>query len=213
MPIDLDISRRRALAAGLAAALALAAPMAAAEDGAASEGAARVTGDVPLGDPEAPVTVVEYLSLTCPHCAAFHIDTWPEIKAKYVETGQVRFVIREVYFDRYGLWASMLARCGGEGAYHPMIDAYLERQAEWTGAEDIPAALQRIARMNGLSGEKMRACLQDREFAEGLVARYQETTAEDGIRSTPSFVIDGRVHTGNMSVEEFSRLIETALEG
>ena len=72
-----------------------------------------VLGDIVLGDDNAPVTVIEYASFTCPHCASFHINTWPRFKAEYIDTGKVRFILREVYFDRYGLWASMVARCGG----------------------------------------------------------------------------------------------------
>jgi len=207
MPPILD--RRRLIAAVPATMAALALPrLAAAQD---SGGDGRVMGDVALGAEDASVTIYEYASFTCPHCASFHINTWPEVKEQYVDTGKVRFILREVYFDAYGLWASMLARCAGEDAFYPMAEAFLKQQSEWTRAEDIAAALQKIGRINGLSSEEMRACLSDKAYAEALVARYQENAEEHEIRSTPAFVIDGEIHTGDMRFDEFSALIEGAL--
>jgi protein-disulfide isomerase len=198
--------RRRDLIAGLAtlplAGLALPRPARAAEP---------VVGDVPLGAEDAPVTVIEYASLTCPHCADFHRDTWPRVKEAYVETGKVRFILREVYFDRFGLWATMVARCGGREPYHALVGRFLETQEEWTRSEDIVAAIRRIGRLNGLSASRIDECLQDRDYAEALVAHYQETAEADGIDSTPSFVINGEKHTGNIGFEAFADLIEAHL--
>ncbi|GMG82977.1 DsbA family protein [Paralimibaculum aggregatum] len=204
---------RRRLLAGLAAtpaALALLPAPLRAEDAAATP---LLTGDVALGAEDAPVTVIEYASLTCPHCASFHTRTWPEVKAQYVDTGKVRFIMREVYFDAPGLWASMIARCGGETGYYPMIDAFLKRQGDWSRADDIPAALQKIGRLNGLSSERMRVCLTDRDFAETLVQNYKDNSELHEIRSTPSFVVNGELHSGAMGFAEFSALLDRALEG
>ncbi len=95
-----------------------------------------VMGDVVLGDDAAPVTVIEYASFTCGHCAAFHVDTWPQFRAEYIDTGKVRFILREVYFDRFGLWASMTARCGGAAAFYPMADQFLKKQHVWARAPE-----------------------------------------------------------------------------
>jgi protein-disulfide isomerase len=149
--------------------------------------------------------------MTCPHCADFHVETFPEFRDRYVETGKVRFILREVYFDPYGLWASMLARCAGEEGFYPMVDAILKKQDEWSRAEDPAAALQKIGRVHGLGSEAMRACLTDQDYAEALVADYQANADEDGIRSTPSFVIGGELHSGNMGIEELSELIDAAM--
>ncbi len=191
------------------------APKALAEEAAAAtvETEAPALGDLALGDPDAPVTVIEYASLTCPHCATFHIETWPELKAKYVDTGKVRFILREVYFDRFGLWASMIARCGGEAGFYPMVDAMLKQQSEWTRAPDITEELMKIGRVNGLSSERMRACLSDRGYAESLVQAYQEHAERDGVQATPSFMVNGEMHRGSMRIDEFSSVIEAALEG
>ena len=90
-----------------------------------------VMGDVVMGNEDATVTVIEYASFTCPHCASFHRDTWPQFKEAYIDTGKVRFIMREVYFDRFGLWASMTARCGGADAFYPLADVFLKKQHEW----------------------------------------------------------------------------------
>ncbi|MEM1344881.1 MAG: DsbA family protein [Pseudomonadota bacterium] len=198
-----EFSRRRLLALAAATPALYALPALANEE--------RLTGDVVIGDENAPLTVIEYASLTCSHCASFHKRTWPEFKANYVDTGKVRFIMREVYFDPYGLWAGMLARCGGREAYYPMVDQILNRQAEWSRAEDVAVALKKIGRVNGLSSERMNACMTDRPFAEALIADYQNNAEADGIRSTPSFVIEGDVHTGAMGYDEFSALVERYL--
>ncbi|MEL7139667.1 MAG: DsbA family protein [Pseudomonadota bacterium] len=170
-----------------------------------------ILGDVILGSPDAPVTVIEYASYTCPHCAAFHRDTFPAIKEKYIDTGQVKFIMREVYFDRYGLWASMVARCGGERGFYPISEMFLKQQSSWARADDIAGEIRKIGRVNGLSTQQIDACLNDEDYARSLVERYQETSEADGVRSTPSFVIDGQLTSGNMGVEDFSRLLDNAL--
>lgn len=170
-----------------------------------------VMEDVFLGAADAPVTIVEYASFTCPHCAAFHVNTWPEIKARYIDTGKVRFVLREVYFDRFGLWASMVARCGGEAGYYPMAEQFLKRQDQWSRAEDIAGEIQKIGRLNGLSAEEITACLSNQDYAKALIERYQTFAAADDVRSTPTFLINGEKHTGNMPASDFAALIDKHL--
>lgn len=170
--------------------------------------------DMALGDADAPVTVIEYASFTCPHCRTFHKTVFPELKANYIDTGQIRFVHREVYFDRYGLWAGMVARCGGEERYFGIVDLIYDQQSEWTASNDpavVADNLRRIGRTAGMSDEQVDACLQDADMANAMVAHYQETAEADGINSTPSFVIDGRRY-GNMSYADFSALLDEKLE-
>lgn len=204
-PIRPRLPRRRDALAGLAAL-----PMALALPGVAR--ATTLTGDVPMGDQNAPVTMFEYASLTCPHCAAFHRDTWPALKERYIETGQVQFIMREVYFDQFGLYASMVARCAGRDGYYPMIEQFLLKQDEWTRADDIVEAIRKIGRLNGLSSGELDACLSNRPFAEELVANYQANVQTHGIESTPSFVINGALHRGNMGIEEMAGLIDPLLD-
>jgi protein-disulfide isomerase len=172
-----------------------------------------VMGDIPLGDANAPVTVIEYASFTCPHCANFHRETWPRVKAEYVETGKVKFILREVYFDRYGLWASMVARCGGEKAFYPIAEMFLQKQASWTQVpeDQIGQEIARIGRLNGLSAEQLDACLSDEAYARALIEQYQKNAAEHGIESTPTFIIDGETHKGDMPFEEFAQLLDAKL--
>lgn len=178
-----------------------------------AEESKHVTGDMALGDENAPVTIYEYASLTCPHCARFHNVTFPEVKAQYIDTGKVRFIMREVYFDQYGLWATMTARCGDGAKYHWMIDKFLAEQQVWTRADDIAGAIRTIGRRAGLSTETLNACLTDREYAKTLLEAYKTNQAADGIESTPTFIINGEKHTGAMSFEEFSALIDPLLPG
>jgi protein-disulfide isomerase len=210
MPNQFD--RRRLLAtiaatgvAGIAATLLPA--------GAVAQPAAPVMGDVVMGDEAAPVTVIEYASFTCPHCAAFHTGTFPQFKAAYVDTGKVRFILREVYFDRFGLWASMTARCGGAGAFYPMADQFLKKQGVWAKAAEnqIGGEIQKIGRLNGLSNAQLDACLSDQGYAKALVDSYQKNTTADEVKSTPTFIINGEKHTGNLPFEEFSKLVDAHL--
>jgi protein-disulfide isomerase len=170
--------------------------------------------EMSIGDEDAPVTIVEYASFTCPHCATFHEQVFPELKAEYIDTGRVRLVHREVYFDRYGLWAGMVARCGGEERYFGIADLIYEKQREWTRGEptDVVASLRRIGKTAGLTDEQLDACLSDGDKAQALVAWYQQNAEEDGIESTPSFVIDGRKYS-NMPYSDFVEIIDDKLGG
>ncbi|MFK7876431.1 MAG: DsbA family protein [Paracoccaceae bacterium] len=166
-----------------------------------------------LGNPDAPVTVIEYASYTCPHCASFHGGTFKQLKSDFIETGKINFVYREVYFDRYGLWASAIARCAGTpDSFFGITDILYQQQSEWTRAgepADIVAALRKIGAVAGLDGDTLEACLQDGQKLRTLVQWYTENAETDGIRSTPSFVIDGTTYN-NMSFSEMADLINDA---
>ncbi len=169
--------------------------------------------EMTLGDPDAPVEVIEYASFTCPHCANFHADVFDRLKADYIDTGKIHFVHREVYFDRYGLWAGMVARCGGEARYFGIADRIYATQQDWIARDspgDTAANLRRIGRAAGMSNGEIDACLTDDGFAEALVAAYQRNAQRDGIRSTPSFVIDGELYS-NMGYREFSDILNEKL--
>lgn len=167
-------------------------------------------GDVVLGDPDAPVTVIEYASFTCPHCAHFATTTFPELKKNYIDTGKVKFILREVYFDQYGLWASMVARCGGEKGFYTLAHTFLATQESWTRADDIGHAIYQIGHRAGLSTSRLEQCLSDRGYAEELLAAYQKNSAADEVEATPTFIIDGEKHTGAMDFEQFSEILDKA---
>lgn len=170
--------------------------------------------DMAIGDADAPVTVIEYASYTCPHCGQFHTGTFKKLKADYIDTGKINFIYREVYFDRFGLWASAIARCAGPEKFFGLTDLLYSGQAEWTraGGGDptaIVEELRKIGRLAGLGNDAIEACLQDGDNLQTLVAWYQENAERDGIQSTPSFIIDGRTYN-NMEYDEMKRLIDEA---
>ncbi|TMM52410.1 DsbA family protein [Sulfitobacter sabulilitoris] len=173
-----------------------------------------VIPDMTLGNADAPVTVIEYASFTCPHCATFHAGPYKQLKTDYIDTGKINFVYREVYFDRYGLWASMIARCAGPDRFFGVADLIYSGQSEWSRAGE-PAAiveeLRKIGRLAGLDGDTLESCLQDADKARTLVAWYQENAEADGIESTPSFVINGTKYS-NMAYDEMAAIIDAAAE-
>ena len=172
-----------------------------------------VVSDMVLGDENAPVTVIEYASYTCPHCANFHANQFKQIKANYIDTGKVRFVYREVYFDRYGLWASMIARCGGDMRFFGITSMFYERQSEWAQGEpaQIAANLRNIGKVAGIDDESLDACMQNGALAEELIAWYETNRDEDGIEGTPSFIIQGEKYS-NMSYDDFAAVLDEKLE-
>lgn len=168
-----------------------------------------------MGSEDAPITVVEYASYTCPHCASFHANAFKELKANYIDTGKVKFVYREVYFDRPGLWASMIARCGANTQrFFGVSDILYTSQREWTGSGDaaaIAGSLRTIGLSAGLTADDVDACMQDAEKAQNLVGWFQKNADADDISSTPSFVIDGEKFS-NMSYADFAATLDAKLE-
>ena len=169
--------------------------------------------EMTMGAEDAPITMIEYASYTCPHCADFHENAFKQIKADYIDTGKVKFIYREVYFDRYGLWASMVARCAGPDRFFGVNDLLFSTQSEWVRAGEAPAIveeLKKIGRLAGLDNDTLDACLQDGDKARTLVKWYQENATIDDVKGTPSFVIDGE-KVSNQSYAEFKALFDGKL--
>jgi len=178
-----------------------------------AQGTAVQIEDITLGDENAPVKVIEYASFTCPHCANFHNDTYKDFKRDYIDTGKVHFTYREVFFDRYGLWAAMVARCAGPDRYMGVAEILYATQGEWARQGDAAAvadSLKRIGLQAGLSQEEVDACLQDADMAQSLVSWYEANADADNIRSTPSFLINGELSAGNMGLAQIGALIDAA---
>ena len=183
-------------------------------------GAAAASTDVDLsrviemavGNPDAPVTIIEYASFTCPHCANFSQGVYQQIRQNYIDTGVVRFIKREVYFDAYGLWAALVARCGGPERYHGIAEMIYQTQREWTASQDgavVAENLRRIGRRAGMNDAELNACLTDRDMATALMEVYRRNATADNVRATPSFIINGRPYS-NMSYAEFETAIAAA---
>ncbi len=168
--------------------------------------------EMTLGTEDAPVTVIEYASFTCPHCRNFHEGPFRKLKKEYIDTGKVRFIYRDVYFDRYGLWASMIARCEGD-KFFGVADLIYKGQSEWArgnSPEEIVSSLRKIGRLAGISDERLDACLSDANKAQALVAWYQKNAQADGIEATPSFVINGKL-VENQPWERFKAILDAEL--
>lgn len=166
-----------------------------------------------LGDANAPITMIEYASFTCPHCATFHQNTYPQLKADYIDTGKVKFIFREVYFDRFGLWASMVARCGGHERFFGLTDLLMKGQSDWARAGDpvaIADALRKTGRLAGLQDAELQSCLQNEDQAKALVAWYEKNASADNVTGTPSFVINGNKY-GNMAYSEMKTILDDLL--
>lgn len=167
--------------------------------------------EMQMGNPEAKVTVIEYASYTCPHCATFHLGALDRIKANYIDTGKINFIYREVYFDRFGLWASMIARCD-ESKFFGLNDLLYAGQKDWaSGAPaDVVTKLAAIGKVAGLTDAQLESCLSDGAKAQALNDWYQANADADGITSTPSFVINGQKYP-NMNYQDFAAILDTEL--
>lgn len=166
--------------------------------------------DKQLGKDDAKVTIVEYASMTCPHCAQFHTNTLPALKTKYIDTGQVRLILREFPFDPRAEAGFMLARCA-EDNYFPMIDVLYQQQNSWAGVENARDALLSIARLAGFTQEKFEGCLTNQKLLEDIRMVRTRGADEFKVDSTPTFFINGSQYKGALSVEEVSAIIDPLL--
>jgi protein-disulfide isomerase len=160
--------------------------------------------DISLGKTDAPTTIVEYASMTCPHCAQFHKQVLPELETKYIDNGQARLILREFPLDGLAVAAFMLARCAGPDRYYPMVNALFETQQTWAvpGA-DGKEKLLLIAKQAGFSKEKFDQCLADKELFNKIVETRKIANEKFGVDSTPSFFVNGERLTGEHSLKDF----------
>lgn len=169
--------------------------------------------DIAQGAEDAPLTIVEYASFTCGHCANFHSDVYPQLKAEYIDTGKVRFVQRDVYFDQPGLWAGILARCGGDDKFYPVSGMLFDEQEQWLAGgsgDEIATNLRRIGLKAGMTEDQMTACWEDTAKVEQLIATFQTNATADGVEATPTFIIDGE-KVSNQPWDSMKEIIDTKL--
>ncbi|MGY9047667.1 hypothetical protein P775_09445 [Puniceibacterium antarcticum] len=185
---------------------------ASAQDAASTPASDVVINDMYLGEADAPVEVIEYASFTCPHCANFHATAYDQLKANYIDTGKIKFTYREVYFDKFGMWASMIARCEPT-KFFGISDILYDEQSDWARAGSdgaIADALRKIGLKSGIGQEQLDACLNDGDKLKALVGWYQENATRDAIEGTPTFLIDGQKYS-NMSYEDFAAILDEKL--
>jgi protein-disulfide isomerase len=168
-------------------------------------------GEQALGADNAPVTIVEYASMTCPHCANFHEKTLPELKKRYVDTGKVRFIFREFPFDPLAAGAFMLARCADKDKYFPMIDTLFAQQSKWAVPKPI-APLLAIAKQAGFTQATFEACLANQKVLEGIEWVRNRGSEKFGVDSTPTFFINGTKFKGALSIDEMAKAIDPYLK-
>lgn len=169
-------------------------------------------GDVWLGKADAKVTIIEYASLTCSHCARFHAETWPALKAKYIETGKARFTLREFPLDALATAGFMLSRCAGNDKYIAMTDMLFAQQKVWAFTDKPFDALVSMSKQAGFTQESFEACLKRQDIYDAVTA-VKERGAKVGVDSTPTFFINGKKQSGALSIAEFDKILEPMLAG
>lgn len=197
----------RGLAAAAILALGLAAPAQAQDVNPLQLAVESPLGDVVLGNAKAPVTIIEYASMTCPHCAAFHNDVFGQLQAAYIDTGKVRFIMREFPLDAWAAAAFSLARCAEAttpGAYYTLTSAFFENQPVWTASVDAFVA---FVQPYGFTAESFNACIDDQTILAGIEWSY-DRGVELGVNATPTFFINGRRQIGGISFADLSRMID-----
>ena len=163
--------------------------------------------DIVQGRADAPATIIEYASLTCPHCAAFHRDVWPALKAKYIDSGKAKFILREFPLDPLAAGAFMFARCAGEEKRNAVIDRLFDRQADWAFADDAFARLKRELAATGMAQDQIADCLNDQALYDKVKDMHAVAAAKLGVRSTPTFFVDGVRLDGEHKLEDFDKIL------
>ena len=169
-------------------------------------------GELTLGPADAKVTVVEYASMTCSHCAHFAKDVWPDFKKKYIDTGKIHFVFREFPLDNLAAAASMLARCAGGDKTFPLIEVLFAKQADWAFVEGNPVPkLFEIAKQAGFTQESFDKCLTDQKLLDNITAGRKRASEVFGVSATPTFFVNGKHLEGAPTIEAFDKMIEPLL--
>ncbi len=168
-------------------------------------------GDKILGDENAPVTIVEYASMTCSHCARFHETTYPELKSQYIDTGKVRFIFREFPLDPVAAAGFMLARCQPEAKYFDIVDIMFKNQRTWAFTDKPYESMLDFSKQIGFTQESFEQCLTNQGLLDAVNAVKDRGANTFGVSGTPTFFINGEKHSGEMSIEELGKIIEAKL--
>lgn len=175
----------------------------------------RENGDMVIGAANAPVTIIEYASLTCPHCAHFHTETLPKLKAEYVQTGKVKYIFRDFPLDGIALRAAMIAQCAGPERYFTFLDVFFQQQANWTKGNDpeqMIASLKRLARTGGMTEAQIDACLKDQKVQDSVLASRMGGEKQFNVKSTPTLIINGQAHPGALPFDDLDKIIRPLLK-
>ena len=192
-----------------AAVLSSAAPKAVSAPSAGTSAALQIqSGDMVVGQAEAKVTIIEYASLTCPHCAAFHANVLPGLKERYIDKGTVKLVYRDFPLDGLALRAAMLPHCSGADRYYGLLGTLFARQQQWAAAQDPLTALGAIARQAGMSGDDFQTCLTDKTAEDKVLQSRMEADQNLGVNSTPTLFINGVKYVGALTIEQIGAVVD-----
>jgi protein-disulfide isomerase len=169
--------------------------------------------DIAMGKADAPVTIIEYASMTCSHCAAFYAETFPTLKSKYIDTGKVRFILREFPLDPLATAGFMLARCSGPDKRNAMVDLLFAQQKNWAFTEKPIEALATLVKQTGMTQEAFEACLKDQALYEKVNDVRNRASEKFSINATPTFFINGRKQSGEIMPDQLDKLLEPMLKG
>ena len=164
-------------------------------------------GEMSEGSDTAEVTIIEYASMTCPHCAAFHNQVYPQLKEKYIDTGKVRLIFREFPLDRVALAAIMIARCADKSQYFPLVDVLFKQQTVWARSKDPATELFKVAKVAGFTEDSFNACINNKDVAQGVLDVMNKGRDKFEVQSTPTFFINGKKVNGASTFEDFEKLL------
>ena len=168
-------------------------------------------GDVMIGSDKAPVTIIEYASMTCPHCAHFEETTLPELKKRYIDTGKVRYTLREFPLDALAAAGFMLARCAGKDKYMPIVETLFAKQADWVVKEPVEP-LKAIAKQFGFTEDSFKECLANQKVLNDIQAVRDRAAQKLGVKSTPTFFVNGKRLVGDVTIETLAKEIDPYLK-
>jgi protein-disulfide isomerase len=164
-------------------------------------------GEESQGKADAPITMIEYASMTCTHCARFATTVYPALKTKYIDTGKVRYILREFPLDPLAAAGSMLARCAGDDKYFAVVEALFQTQPKWAFVKEPLPALLAIARQLGFSEQSFNECLANQKVLDAIEWVRKRASEDFHVRSTPTFFINGNIHVGEISLDELDNLL------
>ena len=164
-----------------------------------------------LGNSDAKVTMIEYASMTCPHCANFHTKTFPAIKKEYIVTGKIKFIYRDFPLDQFALAAAMMARCSAKERYFGVIDVIFRTQREWGRNPNPRKALEQIGKIVGVSESTYEACVTDKVVHDGMIKMRNDAVEKYKVRTTPTFVVNEKKINGGLPLEELRKVLDAAV--
>jgi protein-disulfide isomerase len=169
--------------------------------------------DIAIGSKDAPVTIVEYASMTCPHCAHFHAEVFPTLKSRYVDTGKVRFILREFPLDPLAAAGFMLARCAGPDKRDAIVELLYAQQKTWAVPKDPAKALLEVLKQAGFTQESFDSCLKDTKLYESVLKTREIASEKFKVESTPTFFINGKKEPGAIPLDKLDQTLEPFLKG